>query len=162
MKVKTDFSWVEKIISYDPGGKTGYCKLTIDKPNAHVLITEIGEFTTWDLLREQIVWSCNNKNTVVVYEDFRIRTMDVNIIPVKVQGVIEYLCCQGLIHHFPQMPGERYVIDKWYPNLVKDFPSHYGSATRHGLLFAVSKVIGTGKLPKVSYDIVELRKGLTK
>lgn len=100
----------------------------------------------------------------VVYEGFQLHknspTNGIQLIPVEVIGVLRFLCGKHYVHSFMQMPHERLIgkapdkvtdiIDLWYPSLL-NFPSHYGSALRHGVVFA-TKHIFNNQIGKLYYD----------
>ena len=159
--IPTNHDKIERIYAFDPGGTTGYCVISIDRARVRILIEEIGEFTTWSRLRELMVWKLNKEKEAVVYEGFRVRTLDANLIPVEVIGVLRYLCCENKIMHFEQMPAERVITEKWFPALVSDFPSHYGSAVRHGIFFCTKHLL-KGKLPTLVYNLKELKNAYVK
>lgn len=151
-KVGYDNSEIDKIIAYDPGGTTGFARIYIDRARERVVIEEIGEFQTWDKFEEHL--SNVDDNTLVVYEDFALISLRVNLIPVEVIGVLRYLCCaKFFVRHYAQMPRERIASEKWYPELDK-FTSHYGSAVRHGIAFVVGKLIKSRW--KLEYDLSKL------
>lgn len=148
----------EELICLDPGGKTGYARLKIDYVNKAIHVVEIGEFQTWRDLHKltEYARACTY-SVCVVYEGFQVMTLAANLIPVEVIGVIRYLCLNKDVWHFMQMPHERKVVDRWFASQMKDFPSHYGSAIRHGIFFAVKNLFGS-QLPKLVYNRNELMK----
>jgi hypothetical protein len=144
----------EEVLVYDPGGTTGFARLRVNKAQKLITVIEIGEFNTWEKVFDHVKEINDLKKhscTCVVYEGFTCRTLAANLIPVEVIGVIRALCSNSCIHHYKQEPHERLAVEKWYPNIYK-FPSHYGSAVRHGVHFCVSRLFDK-RIVKLEWDM---------
>jgi hypothetical protein len=153
------------ILAYDPGGTTGFARIRVSRERNTMEVYEIGEFHTTALLRVQLS-SLNNKKTLVVYESIvistRVATQQTVKIPIEVIGVINFLCDEYKIIRFDQKPAERLSSEAWYPN-IHNIPSHSGSATRHGVVFARSKMIPRSeKFPKLLFDMKQLNRDFIK
>lgn len=148
----------DELIVYDPGGTTGFARFKIDYINKIIRVIEIGQFPTWSLLRAHVEYIRSRElgSIAVVYESFTVRTLNAVCIPLEIIGIIRFLCLENEIHHFPQQPSDRLISEKWFPNNMPHFPSHSGSAVRHGIFFAVKHLFNS-ELPKLSYDIKELK-----
>jgi len=153
------------ILAYDPGGTTGFSRIRVSRERNSMEVYEIGEFHTTALLRKHLS-ELNNRKTLVVYESIvistRVATQQTVKIPIEVIGVINFLCDEYKIIRFDQKPAERLVSETWYPKL-HNIPSHSGSATRHGVVFARSKMIPVSeKFPKLIFDTKELNRNFIK
>lgn len=144
---------IDTLYCYDPGGTTGHARVHIDKQQKLVTVTDLGEFQTWSKLEDHFN-ELDKERTAVIYEGFRLRTIAANLIPVEVIGVIREKCLAKQIFHYEQLPGERYAVEKWYPQTLK-VTSHHGSAMRHGIFFAI-KHIAKGVIWELHLDYPKL------
>lgn len=129
---------VNKLIAFDPGGTTGIAVFTRIPGTKRFAITDVGESPNW----RDIPRLLNRRGKViVVYENFYNLTLSANLVPVKVIGVIEYLCKLNKIPHFLQPPAERKVAEELCPEIVSFFPDHIKSAVSHGIVFLVKKKV---------------------
>lgn len=142
----------QELWCYDPGATTGFALCKVNKSDRIITLDQIGERNIWNGIENDIL-AIKAINTdrgrpyaCVVYEDFTLHqgspTNGIVLIPVQVIGVIRFLCYKHFVPCFSQMPYERFIgkerdkiIEKRYPPL-QYIHSHYGSATRHGVMFA--------------------------
>ncbi len=153
--LKQEIPKFTELIVFDPGGTTGYAKLNCYYETNSLVVTEIGEFQTWEKVEELIKYAWSRPHVGIVYEGFRLRVISAVLIPVEVIGVIRFLCLKLKVPHFEQLPHERKLVDTWYQSNMAHFPSHYGSAVRHGIFFAVKNLFNNS-LPKLGYSISKL------
>lgn len=132
----------EEFIAYDPGGTTGYARLTCNVKEKVICITQLGQFNTTTKFKEHLIDSpFRHDKFAVIYESFQLRTIEANLIPVKVIGALEWICTHNQIHAFSQTPSERYAAERWYKRDMDKFNSHAGSAVRHGVTFITKNII---------------------
>lgn len=160
----------EVVYVYDPGGTTGYARIRIDYETETIVIEEVGEFTTWTLLRQHLMEiktrNLHTDEACVVYESFTVRQLNVNVLPVEVIGVIKFLCLEYQIHSFAQEPMHQSIkkstfspngvppVLAWFPKLSV-FDSHHASAVRHGIYF-ITTALAKNKLWKLEFDYKSL------
>jgi hypothetical protein len=160
-----DYSQFKTLHCFDPGGTTGYAKLTIEHAQALVRIDALHEFHAWSKLDEILNEDFDRKNSLVIYENFTTRTLAAHLIPVEVIGVLKYLCGKHQIFNIEQSPqcqGPTWVNNvKGAPAVVRKYPelniftSHFSSALRHGIYFVGDKMFKTKKL-SFDYDFHKL------
>lgn len=124
-----------KILGIDPGGTTGVVLVDIDFPTATVEIMFAGHVRLWDSLDNIIASKAMRK---VIMERYILRNLGAdNEPPIKVIGVVEYLCQLHDMELLLRTPQSRLVIDKRFPGLLKPHKLgvHAGSAIRHVLTY---------------------------
>lgn len=149
-----------ELISFDPGVSTGYCRLIYYPEIKELHIVELAVFKYYSkipmLLRTY-------PDAIVITEDFYARLLNANLTPVKVNGILDYLCDKQKRQLFLQQPAFRKQSEMWFSKLKDQthFPSHSGSALRHGIFFIVKHFCKKG-IPKLVYNYKELMESLNK
>jgi len=135
----------EVVHAYDPGGTTGYARVRIDYKRGAIDVEQVGMFRTWSLLDDHFK-KIDNQRECVVYEEFQLRTVAANLIPVEVIGVLKYLCYN--VYRIQNYKQPAYIqnggksgtpVEKWYP-VLKKFSSHPASALKHAVYFSTAKL----------------------
>lgn len=136
------------ILSFDPGGTTGYAIVSPIPETRTVLVREVGEFPAWDGV-EELVGRVVGRGSVV-YEDFLIKRLDVPGIALQVIGVIRFVSDRLGVPAESQPPSMRNSIDRMYgPDFAK-VASHKGSAVRHAVVYCIRRLPGLVR-PRVEF-----------
>ena len=143
MKLNTKDAYT-RVYCYDPGGTTGFALLDLDHVKRTITVKELGEFSTWANITTHS--EAIKPNECFLYEDFKLRIITANLIPVEVIGVIRYICGVKGLPMFKQMPHERKVAVEWYKELNSiDNSTHWFSALSHGIVFVNKSFSGKDK-----------------
>jgi len=121
-----------RLLCYDPGGTTGYADFRFTVDRKRLIVVDAGQFPTWRDLDKQIT---SRGQLAVLHEEFHVLTISAITVPLKVIGVIEYLCKVKHVPLYSQIPSQRNVAAQLCPQVVNYFPNHVKDAVMHGISF---------------------------
>lgn len=121
------------VITFDPGGTTGFS--VIEVVNGVGRLVAYGQFPTF--LGLPNIDKYIKGKVDVVYEDFYLVKVNVDLAPIKVIGAIQYwasvLRINNDIRIYKQSPGERMFVDKRFSKPYPHVRDHARSALLHGM-----------------------------
>lgn len=127
------------IVSFDPGGTTGYCIFEVIDNKAKLL--RYGQFSTFTGLPiiETLIRSYEGE-VHVVYEDFILVKVNIDLGAIKSIGAIQYWYASIAQHKTgmrlsKQSPSERTFIEYRFNKPYKHVTDHRRSALLHAMCF---------------------------
>lgn len=147
-----------RIIAVDPGETTGlavvdfhFDKITVQDLSERRTYVGIANYIEYWSKRPNVVVDgqpISPTKAVVVYEDFKIFTLEADFYPLRVIGMLEYYCDNKNIPYIKQPPsvqhkdsGAKAVMKAYEGTWIENVRSHKKSALFHALHFLMKNGI---------------------